>query len=525
MSASLLTQRQAPTKMDWSDGYITEEYTFGYFPELSPGILRLECLSAGLAPPAGKPLRYLELGYGQGLMINMHAAAVPGEFWGTDFNPSQAAFARALADASGSGAVLLDDSFAELAERSDLPEFDIIALHGIWTWVSDENRRIIVDIIRRKLRVGGLVFISYNCLPGWGATAPLRHLIKLYGDLASSDVASMADRLDAGIKFTQQVIDAGALYFHNTPSAVNKLNAMAAQDKHYLSHEYFTREWQLMTFSDVARVLGDAKLTFAASGTMLNHIDVVNLHNEGQKLLAEITHPILRQSVRDYMANEQFRRDIFVKGPRRLMGPDRLKMLRAQIFVLIMNLDDIPMTLYGANGEAVLSEEIYRPVIEVMAEENYSPKTLGHLADHAKLKFLQFHQIFEALLVLVGANHARPAQEVANESRQRCTALNRYICERARSDGDIGFLVSPVTGSGIRVGRTEQLFLLAAQHGKKTVSETVANIWELMSAQDQCLVKDGKPLETPDENIAQLTLEATKFAEKRLPVLRALGIA
>jgi hypothetical protein len=511
--------------MDWSEGYITEEYTFGYFPELSPGILRLECLSAGLAPPSSKNLRYLELGYGQGVTINMHAAAVPGEFWGTDFIPTQAAFARALADASGSGAVLLDDSFAELAQRSDLPEFDIIALHGIWSWVTDENRRIIVDIIRRKLRVGGLVYISYNCLPGWGATAPLRHLIKLYGDLASSDVASMVDKLDAGMKFTQQVVDAGARYFRDTPSAVKKLKAMGPADRHYYSHEYFTSDWHLMTFSDMARVLDGAKLTFAASGTMLNHIDSLNLHDEGQKLLAVIKHPILRQSVRDYLVDEQFRRDIFVKGPRRLSGRERLEMLRAQMFVLIVHPDDIPKTVNWVLGEAVLQEALYRPVIEVLAEENYAPKTLGHLIDHAKLKSLQFSQLFEVLLVLVGAHYVRPAQEVANISRQRCTALNRYLCERARSDDDIGPLVSPVMGGGIQVERAEKLFLLAAQHGKETVSEKAVYVWELLSAQGDSVVKEGKMLQTPDENIAVLTQAATKFAEKRIPVLRALGIA
>jgi len=129
---------------DWTAGYVTElEYTHGYYHELSPALLRLACLVAGAAPPAKEPLRYLELGYGQGVSINIHAAAVPGEFWGTDFNPSQAAHARALAQASGSGAILLDDSFAELAARPDLPEFDMIALHGIWTWVSEENRRVI----------------------------------------------------------------------------------------------------------------------------------------------------------------------------------------------------------------------------------------------------------------------------------------------------------------------------------------------------------------------------------------------
>ena len=82
---------------DWTAGYVTElEYTYGYYRELSPSLLRLACLSAGVAPPSAKPLRYLELGYGQGLSINIHAAALDGEFWGTDFNPTQVAHARSI---------------------------------------------------------------------------------------------------------------------------------------------------------------------------------------------------------------------------------------------------------------------------------------------------------------------------------------------------------------------------------------------------------------------------------------------
>lgn len=511
--------------MDWSEGYGTEEYTFGYFPALSPGLLRLNCLSAGLAPPACDELRYLELGFGQGLSINMHAAAVPGDFWGTDFNPTQAAFARTLAQAAGSGAVLLNDSFAEFAARKEVPDFDIIVLHGIFTWVSDENRRHIIDIVKRKLRVGGLFYVSYNCLPGWGATAPLRHLINLYGELASADAGGLAGKLDAGMKFTQKVIDAGALYFRNTPGAARKLQQMVGGDLHYLSHEYFTSDWHLMNFSDVARMLDEAKLTFAASARTLNHIDKLNVPLEGEKLLAQIKHPILRESVRDYLVNEQFRSDIFVKGPRRLTYSERLDMILGQKFVLIRDPENIPMQVPGALGMAVLHEPHYRPLLEVLAEDNFAPKTLRYLADHSKLKFIEIQYLFQLLLVLVGAEHARPAQEVTDQSRQRCRALNRYICECARSSEKIRFLVSPIAGCGIPVARTEQLLLLAAQLGKETASEKAAYIWELLSAQGDNLVEEGKNLQTPEENIVALTRIAKGFAEKRLHILKALEVA
>src|SRR5215468_9487408 len=110
--------------MGWADGYVTEiDYTFNYNGELSPSMLELSCLSAGFAWTCASPLRYLELGFGQGVSINIHAAAVDGEFWGTDFNPVHVAHALSLSKAANSKTILLDDTFGELASRNDLPEF------------------------------------------------------------------------------------------------------------------------------------------------------------------------------------------------------------------------------------------------------------------------------------------------------------------------------------------------------------------------------------------------------------------
>ncbi len=511
--------------MNWTSGYVSEiDYTYGYYRELNPNNLRLACLSADIAPLPASPLRYLELGYGQGLSINIHAAAFAGEFWGTDFNPTQAANARALADASGSGAILLDDSFAELATRSDLPEFDIIGLHGIWSWISDDNRRTIVDIIRRKLRVGGIVYNSYNCLPGWAPAMPLRHLMTLHADLAGSDASGMLGRIEGAISFAKQVVDSGALYFRANPAVGERLKHLSGQSRNYLAHEFFNRDWEVMPFSDVARWLDDAKVSFVASANLLDHVEAVNLSAEGQKLLASIRHPILRQSVRDYFINQQFRRDVFVKGPRRLSRLDQMEALKSQAFVLTTPPDEIPMKVKGALAEATLQEAIYRPVIEVLADENYAPKTIGQLDGHAKLKSVSFQQLAQALLVLSGAGHVHPAQQASEELQRRCTALNRHICSRARDNSDIAHLASPVTGSGIAVERTLQLFLLAAHRGNKTVAEQAAFAWECISSQGELIVKDGKQLKTADENIAELTQLAGAFNEKRRPFLKALGI-
>lgn len=51
-----------------------------------------------------------------------------------------------------------DDAFEDFVKRPDLPEFDFIGIHGIWSWISDEARQAMVDFVRKKLSVGGVLY-------------------------------------------------------------------------------------------------------------------------------------------------------------------------------------------------------------------------------------------------------------------------------------------------------------------------------------------------------------------------------
>ncbi len=84
---------------------------------------------------------------------------------------------------------------------------------------------------------------------------------------------------------------------------------------------------------------------------------------------------------------------------------------------------------------------------------------------------------------------------------------------------------SPVTGGRVAVNRFQQLFLLAMSQGKKQPAEWTQFLWQILSAQGQKIVKEDKTLETPEENLAELNEQETIFAEKQLPILKALQIA
>ena len=104
---------------DWTSGYVSDVgYTYGYYPELQPHRLQLPFLEKGVAAPRVR--NACELGFGQGVSVNIHAAATDVDWWGTDFNPAQASFAQELAAASGAGAQLFDQSFEDFCARTDV---------------------------------------------------------------------------------------------------------------------------------------------------------------------------------------------------------------------------------------------------------------------------------------------------------------------------------------------------------------------------------------------------------------------
>lgn len=509
---------------DWTAGYVADiGYTFGYYQELNPLRVKLAFLNAGLVyPEIGVAC---ELGFGQGLSANIHAAGSITQWHGTDFNPAQAGFAQELAAVSGTNAKLYDEAFADFANRADLPDFDYIGIHGIWSWISDENRTVIADFIRRKLKVGGVLYISYNTQPGWAAFAPMRHLMTEHADIIGAEGHGIVSRVNGALDFSEKLLATNPAYARANPQIAERIQKIKEHNRHYLAHEYFNRDWHPMHFSTMAEWLEPAKLNYACSAHYLDHLDAINLTAEQQAFLNDIPDAMFRETVRDFMVNQQFRRDYWVKGARKLSALDQTEALGAQKIILVTHRPDVSLKTAGALGEASMSEAIYSPVLDVLAD--HKPRTLGQIEQAVKNKSVAFAQVIQAAMVLAGAGHLAAAQDdaVANKARKHTDKLNAYLISKARGSSDISYLASPVTGGGVTVGRFQQLFLLATGQGKKQPADWAQFVWQLLANQGQKIIKEGKTLESPEENIAELTLQATIFAEKQLPILKALGVA
>ena len=509
---------------DWDAGYTAEiEYTHGYFAELNPLRIQFAFAYNGLAcPEVGTAC---ELGFGQGMSVNLHAAASITKWWGTDFNPAQAAFAQEMGKASGSDVQLFDEAFADFANRADLPDFDYICLHGIFSWISAENRQVIVDFVRRKLKVGGVVYISYNTMPGWTSFAPMRELMSLHAKVQGSSGEGVLSRADQALGFADRMLKTNPKFARAVPAVNGWLEALKKQNRSYLAHEYFNQHWVPMYFSEMAQWMDSAKLQFACSANFVELVPHVNFTAEQQSFLNEIHDPVLAQTARDFMGNQSFRKDYWVKGARKLSAFDRQAALRQQRIMLTVPRAEARIHFVGGLGESSLKDDVAQLLLDQLVD--YRIKSLSELEQVLSGDGLNLDQIAQAVVLLLHIGQVALVQNsaVITTCKKQTDQINAYVMRKARSGNELTVLVSPVLGGACSVGRFEQLFLLARAEGSSHPKEWAQYVWEILQQQGQLLVKDGKTLQSAEGNLAELVNQATEFAEKRLPLIQVLQLA
>jgi hypothetical protein len=335
----------------------------------------------------------------------------------------------------------------------------------------------------------------------------------------------IVSRIDSALDFTEKLLATNPLFSRSNPLVAERISKIKDQNRHYLAHEYFNRDWHPMHFATMAKLMESAKLTYACSAHYLDYIDAANLTPKQQTFLAEIHDPLFKQTVRDFMVNQQFRRDYWVKGARRLTSLDQVQGLREQRLLMTAHRANVTLVATGFLGEANLTESIYAPVLDIMAD--HKVRSVTQIEQAVKDAGITFAQLIQVFLVLCGNGTLNAVQDdtAITKAKKHTDKLNNHLMLKARSSNEISYLSSPVTGGGVIVGRFQQLFLLVLQQGKKKPEEWAIFVAQILAAQGEKIVKDGKPLETAEEQLAELVNQANEFYEKQLPILKALQIA
>lgn len=505
--------------MTWNDGYVTDsEYTSHYFGELAPAHLNLMCLASGVLPPAQgeKRFRYCELGCGNGMSTNILAAANPeASFVGIDFMPVHIANARRAALRGGLENVeFLEMSFAQACERSFEP-FDYIVAHGVYSWITAQNRAEMVAFFRKFLAPGGLVYLSYNCYPGWLTVAPVQKLVSEY---AGGLRGASTQRVREGFEFAKSLMEKGASAFTSQPAAKQQIERAPQQPANYLAQEYLNEAWYPLYVTDVMREMGDAKLRYVASATAAeNDLRFIVTDEVAAVIRAQPTEE-LRQLVKDIACNARFRRDIYSRGGRQLTGLDQRQMLSDQLVALTRDAAGISFQAEYFGRKINFDTPLARKAVDRLAQGPATLEQIGEAMVGAGAKD-GIRAALEVVMILVVSMQALPLSPV---TRADATVFNRSLAAAGLEDSASNALATAF-GTGVGVSPLE-LAMISTGAALTDKPALIAGMKALAKRKGRVFNKAGQALEKDAEIDDFLGGEIDVLQTKRLQALQALGV-
>lgn len=498
------------------DGYVTEtEYIWGYFDEMSPHALcHVARMNGHAAPRLDRPFSYLELGCGHGLTALTLAACHPhATFHAVDLNEQHIQNAQRLQQAGQVDNLTFHRATFEQIVETDLPDFDFITLHGVYSWVSAEVRAQIRAVIARKLRPGGLVYISYNALPGWASTLPFRQILLSY--TARLD-GPLLERTLRGLEYLRFLRDNASAYFKDNPKASSHLDHLLKQDVRYVAHEFLNGHWNAFYFHEVEADMRACDLLVAGCLPASRNLMDLCVPPAFHALLRSAETRSVYETHRDFVLDERFRRDVYVRPP-----SDAAHSWDDVTFGRTPRTEAIALEVKLPIGTATLSGGAVTAIRDALGP---SPIGLADLA--AAMPSLPAPDLIRGLGLLCATGqvrtYARTAAPCDSSAPARLTSpFNRAVLhERLLQDG-AARLVSPLWGAVVQVDPAEGLAVLAVDAGAED-----PDVWALdfLAARGNSILIEGKPASSRDAALAVLQPKLLQARKMLLPGLTAMGI-
>ena len=209
------------------------------FPFTTPAYLEAYGTLVGLKPPMAKTARVLELGATYGGNIISQAMHNPeATFVGIELSQDQVEKGnKIISDAKLDNVSLLQGDILNFDES--LGNFDYIIAHGFYSWISDEMKDKLLDIISHHLADNGIAYVSYNTYPGWHTMEEVRQLM-LFANRGYDELTHKEKVLRG--KTVGSLVGAQILNYDNLKERNSKflgaLRSVMQKDDYYVGHDH-----------------------------------------------------------------------------------------------------------------------------------------------------------------------------------------------------------------------------------------------------------------------------------------------
>jgi SAM-dependent methyltransferase len=408
-------------------GYVTDvPYGWTFIPDLAPAWLDHVATVSGFAPPSrDQNFAWCDLGCGQGLTAAILAATHPaGRFCGIDFMATHIENARRLAAEAGIQNVEFHTADFAAAAETDFGGFDYIVAHGIYSWVDEQTQSALRHFIDRHLRPGGLAYVSYYAIPSRAADLPVQRLARALGLTFSGDSAS---RCASAIEIVNKLTQLNAPALAGSPMAVHLNEHFGRTDRArnsvanlaYLSHELMSEHWQPLCVTDVRAAMRSIGLSPAGSTKLIENYDSFVLGEAAREILATIADPDARELARDFLVDQSFRHDVYIRRGRPLDESERRAQLLTTCFALTRPVNTTEYKIKTPAGQLRFDNSTARNIVAAVA---CGPRVLADICTEFELPP---QDAVANALVLSAAGALRPVERSWSAVGDLNEAINR----------------------------------------------------------------------------------------------------
>jgi SAM-dependent methyltransferase len=279
--------------------------------------------------------------------------------------PEHIARGRAIAGRAGLDNLIFHALDFEKARDLELPKFDYIVAHGVYAWIDDAAVASLRRFIERHLKPGGLVYVSYNAMPGWASDGPFQHLLLA---LASGGSGDSIARFNAAATALEDLRKAGAPALTASPTAVGFVEERAKRPEAYFAHEYLAPAWRPRYVDEVRREMAEIGLAPVGSATLRDNFDNFVLRAKAREAIAAIGDPDRRELVRDYFIGQRFRRDVYGSRLQQIDDDARRERLFDLTFALMRPASLFEYKMTTEAGELAFDNPVARGLVARLAE-------------------------------------------------------------------------------------------------------------------------------------------------------------
>jgi SAM-dependent methyltransferase len=415
------------------NGYVADvPYVRAFIHELAPAWLDHVAVISGLSPPARQDgFAWCDLGCGQGVTAAMLAAMHPGgEFHAIDAMPEHIDHGRRFADEAGVANVSFHVADFAVAADLPLPKFDYIAAHGVYSWVGPQTRADVRSFIDRHIKPGGLVYISYNAMPGRAADLPFQRLVRAFGETCAGD---SIERVVTALKIVDSLLTLKAPALVASPMLSQLKKQKSRYAPAYLAHEYMGQHWDPLFVTEVRSEMAQIGLKPVGSATLVENHDSFVLGKAAREALAVIGDEDVRELARDYLIDQFFRRDLFVREGEALDEHAQRQQLLANAFAITCKADKIEYTLRTAAGRLNFDNAAARAITAALAA---GPCRLGTIAEQSGAAA---EDVVANTMVLCASTQIRPVES----GRASVAAINAAISRWLGGPEEVPYVALP----------------------------------------------------------------------------------